>query len=338
MNPSPNPSLRVKQSTTAPHATAFISRNKLWLAATVFGLIIIPILPPYTAFMVAQFLTILLAVHALNILAGYNGQVSLGNGAFFALGAYVTAISIKSFGIHYLIAVALGGVVSAAVGAIVAIPALRLGGVYLALATFAAAVAVPQILKFGPLEALTGGIGGLMLNPPGAMLGLSRDHVLLLIALPVTSAVLWIGDNLVQGSGGRQISAVRMNAMAASATGADVNRTKILVLTVSAWMTGVAGALSAIIVQYVSPDSFNFILSITLLVGVVIGGLGSLTGSVLGAAFIQIVPNYVDQVSKTATGAVFGLTLIGVMALMPLGLAGALRKAWATLGSRLKRP
>lgn len=321
----------------APDAETFRRRNWLWLGTTVAGLVLAPLLPGYTAFIAAQFLTLLMAVHGLNILAGYNGQVSLGNGAFFALGAYVTAIAIKTFGLHFLLAVGLGGALTAAVGAAVAFPALRLGGVYLALATFAAAVAVPQILKFGPLEPLTGGLGGLLLEPLNAPFGLSQDHALLLIALPVASVVLWIGDNLVRGSGGRQVAAVRMNWMAASAAGVDVDRTKILVLTISAWMTGMAGALSAITVQYVSPDSFSFILSVTLLVGVVIGGLGSFTGSLLGATFIQIVPNYVDQVSKTATGAVFGFTLIAVMALMPLGLAGALRKAVTFFRRRAER-
>lgn len=311
-------------------------RTMAWLIATAAVAAATPWMPGYPAFILAQFLTLFLAVHALNILSGYNGQVSLGNGAFFALGAYACAILIKSTGLAYPLAVVASTAITAAAGILLGFPALRLGGMYLALATFSVAMAVPQLLKFGPLEFLTGGVGGLSISAPAApaWTGLNTDQWLLLVAIAFVSFALWLGDNLTHGAAGRRIRAIKDNALAASACAVDVARYKIFVFGVTAGMTGCAGALSALLVQYVSPDSFTLTLSVFLLVGAVIGGLGSLAGSFLGAAFIQIVPNLVDSVSKTLTGAVFGLALILIMFVMPSGLAGALAAVRRLLGTK----
>jgi branched-chain amino acid transport system permease protein len=309
-------------------------RNCTWLIAAVAAAAASPWVPGYTAFIVAQFLTLVLAVHGLNILSGYNGQISLGNGAFFAIGAYACAILINTAGLPYPLALLASIAITAVVGIALALPALRLGGMYLALATFAVATALPQLLKFSPLEFLTGGAGGLTISAPAApsWIPLKTDQWMLLVTSVVVAAVLWLGDNVTRGAAGRRIRAIKDNPLAASACAVDVAQYKVLVFGVAAGMTGAAGALSALLVQYVSPDSFTFVLSITLLVGAVIGGLGSLMGSFLGAAFIQIVPSLVDNVSKTLTGAVFGLSLIVIMFVMPSGVSGALRSAFRHLG------
>jgi branched-chain amino acid transport system permease protein len=301
------------------------NRNLLWLASTLLAVLAAPFIPGYPAFILAQFIVLFVAVHALNILAGYNGQISLGNGAFFAIGAYVCALLVKNLGLPYPFAVAASTLVTSLAGVLLGFPALRLGGMYLALATFSVATAVPQILKFSPLEPFTGGVGGLMISAPRvpSWLSLNTDQWLLVVTAITAAMVLWIGDNVTRSASGRRIRAIKDNPLAAGACGVDVATYKVFVFGVTAGMTGTAGALSALLVQYVSPDSFTFMLSVTLLVGAVIGGLGSLTGSFVGAIFIQAVPGLVDEVSKTLTGAVFGITLILIMSLMPGGLAGA---------------
>ncbi len=300
-------------------------RNLLWLTSTLLAVSAAPFLPGYPAFILAQFIVLLVAVHALNILAGYNGQISLGNGAFFAIGAYACVLLIKNLGVPYPLAVVTSALLSSLVGVLLGFPALRLGGMYLALATFSVATAIPQLLKFSLFEPFTGGVGGLMISAPSApsWFNLKTDQWLLMFTAVVAAMVLWIGDNLTRNAAGRRLRAIKDNPLAAGACGVDVAGYKVLVFGVAAGMTGAAGALSALLVQYVSPDSFTFMLSVTLLVGVVIGGLGSLAGSVVGAIFVQVVPSLVDEVSKTLTGAVFGITLIFIMSLMPGGLAGA---------------
>ena len=140
-----------------------------------------------------------------------------------------------------------------------------------------------------------------------------------------------LGWNLLRGRVGRALVAIRDQPVAAAAMGIDTAIYKSLAFGVSAMYTGIAGALGAIAVQFVAPDSFTIVLSITLLVGLVVGGLASITGPLFGALFIQFIPNLADQISKAAPSAVYGLFLIGFMVLMPVGINGAIRMAWARM-------
>jgi branched-chain amino acid transport system permease protein len=146
--------------------------------------------------------------------------------------------------------------------------------------------------------------------------------------------MFWLAWNLLRGRSGRAIVAIRDNHIAAEAMGVDTALYKSSVFGVSAAYTGVAGALSAIAVAYVAPDTFNVFLSITFLTGIVIGGLGTISGAVFGAVFIQFVPNWAQDISKAAPWAIFGLFLIGFMYVLPRGIAGFCRVAWI----RMTRP
>jgi branched-chain amino acid transport system permease protein len=213
-------------------------------------------------------------------------------------------------------------------------PALRLEGLYLALATFALALAVPQILKY--FEHWTGGSQGIVLSKPRAPWGLrlTEDQWLYLVTLAVTAVMFVLAVNLVRGRVGRAMVAIRDNPVAAAAMGVDLGLVKSLTFGVSAAYTGVAGALSAVAIAYVAPDSFNVFLSITFLIGIVIGGLASIWGNVFGALFVQFVPNWAQDISKAAPWAIFGIFLIGFMYVMPDGVAGAVRRLWRRLRSR----
>ena len=270
-----------------------------------------------------------IALLGLNMLTGYNGQISLGHGAFYAVGAYTTAIMIDRWQVPYPVTIVAAGVVCLVVGFLFGIPALRLEGLYLALATFALALAVPQILKY--FEHWTGGSQGIVLSKPAPPWGLkiSPDQWLYLFTLAILVVLFVLARNLLAGRTGRAIVAIRDNPIAAQAMGVNTALYKSLTFGVSAAYTGVAGALSALAIAFVAPDSFDVFRSITFLVGIVIGGLASISGAIFGALFIQFVPNWAQDISKAAPWAIYGVFLIVFMYVMPRGIAGALRLAFA---------
>src|SRR2546428_1008328 len=282
----------------------------------------------FRVFQFTQVYIYAIALLGLNILTGYNGQISLGHGAFYAVGAYTTAIMIDKWNTPYGWTIPAAGILCLVVGFLFGRPALRLEGLYLALATFALALAVPQILKY--FEHWTGGSQGIVLSKPKAPFGLplSSDQWLYFVSLAVLVVLFALGTNLLKGRTGRAILAIRDNHIAAEAMGINTALYKSLVFGVSAAYTGVAGALSACVIAYVAPDSFNVFLSVTLLIGSVIGGLASISGAVFGALFIQFVPNWAQDISKAAPWAIFGVFLIGFMYLMPFGIAGGIRLLW----------
>jgi len=275
----------------------------------------------FVTFQMTQLLVYGLAVLALNILTGGSGQFSLGQSAFYAIGAYASAILIEQFNVNYALTIPVAGVLCFAVGFLFGQPALRLSGVYLALATFALATAMPQLLKLNFIEPWTGGVQGLVVDKPDAPFGLpmSQDTWLYYFTLAITIAVYVASVNLLRSRSGRALMAIRDNEIAASAMGVNVALYKTLAFGVSAGITGVAGALGAIVVQFVAPDSFTITLAIQLFLGMVVGGVGWLPGSFVGAAFIIFVPNMAESVSKGLSGAVFGVLLFLVIYLVPHG-------------------
>jgi branched-chain amino acid transport system permease protein len=271
-----------------------------------------------------------IAILGLSLLTGFNGQISLGHGAFYAIGAYTTAILMTTWAVPYWLTLPISAVICAGVGFLLGLPALRLGGLYLALTTFALAVAIPQILKYKLFEDWTGGVQGLVIDKPEAPfgLGLSPDQWLYLFTLVIAVALYVIGWNIVRGRMGRAMMAIRDHAMAAEAMGINLAMVKTRAFALSAMYTGLAGSLGAIAVQFVAPDSFGVFVSIFLFVGLVVGGVSSIGGTLIGAAFIEFVPNLADKVSKAAPGAVYGVILIAVMFLMPAGVGGFVHGLW----------
>jgi branched-chain amino acid transport system permease protein len=292
----------------------------------------------YRTFQLTLVLVYAIALLGLNILTGYNGQISLGHGAFYAIGAYVAAILMDKFGVPYYLTVPVAGVVCLAVGFLFGLPALRLEGLYLALATFGLGVSMPQLLKDKHLEHWTGGVQGIVILKPDPPFGLplNQDQWLYYFTLAVMLLMFLLGWNLLRGRVGRSLIAIRDQPIAADAMGVNSALYKSLAFGVSAMFTGVAGALGAIAVQFVAPDSFNIFLSITFLIGIVIGGLASIPGAIYGALFIQFVPNIADQISKAAPWAIYGVFMIGFMYVMPVGVAGAIRIALARIKHRSK--
>jgi branched-chain amino acid transport system permease protein len=284
----------------------------------------------YHLFQLTMVVVYAIAILGLALLIGFNGQISLGHGAFYAIGAYTTAILMTTWEMPYWATLPFAAIVCALVGFLVGLPALRLGGLYLALTTFALAVSIPQILKYKAIEDWTGGVQGLVIDKPEAPFGLplSPDQWLYTFTAGVAVVLYIVAWNIVRGRVGRAMMAIRDHAMAAEAMGINQPVVKTSTFAMSAMYTGLAGSLGAIAVQFVAPDSFGVTVSIFLFVGLIIGGASSIGGTLIGAAFIEFVPNVADKLSKAAPGAVYGVILIAVMFLMPAGAGGFLWQMW----------
>ncbi len=320
---------------------AGIDRNLLWGGVVVLLAVILPLIPgvsDYRVFQLTLVLVYAIALLGLNVLTGFNGQFSLGHGAFYAVGAYVAAIMMDKWDVPYYATVPVAAVICLVVGFLFGLPALRLEGHYLALATFALALAVPQMLKHKSIEYWTGGVQGIVIIKPDPPFGLpfSQDQWLYYFTLFVAVILFVCAWNLLRGRTGRALVAIRDHSMAAGTMGINTALYKSFTFGVSAMYTGVAGALGAIAIQFVAPDSFTILLSISLLVGVVIGGLASIPGAIFGAVFIVYTPNIASDISKAAPWAIYGIFLIAFMYLMPTGIWGGLRKLAALIGRRAK--
>src|SRR5262245_54455692 len=321
-------------SQTIPKASKEARIRALRIAGIVALLAIACSLPfVVSSYRLLQFTMVVIysiALLGLNILTGYNGQISLGHGAFYAIGAYTTAILLERTGIPYWATIPIAGVICLLVGFLFGLPALRLEGHYLALSTFALAVATPQLLKFRLLESWTGGVQGTYVPGFKAPFGLplAWDQWLYLLSLAFAIVLFVLARNLLRGNTGTAIIAIRDHPIAAASMVINISLYKSVTFGISAMYTGIAGAFGALVAQFVSPDSFSIFLSLGFLVGSVIGGVASISGAVFGAFFIQFIPNFADQISKAATWAVYGAFLIGFMYLMPTGVAGFLARIW----------
>jgi len=312
-------------------------RQLILLAVLLLAACALPLLvSDYRVFQFNLVLVYAIALMGLNLLTGYNGQISLGHGAFYAIGAYCAAILMDKAGLPYWATLPAAAFVCLVAGFLFGLPALRLEGLYLALATFALGVSLPSLLKYHHLEKWTGGVQGIVITKPDAPFGLpiNADQWLYYFTLLVAIIMFVLAWNLLRGRVGRALVAIRDNHIATEAMGVNNAIYKAGVFGVSAMYTGVAGALGAIAVQYVAPDSFGIFLSITFLIGIVVGGLASISGAIYGALFIQFVPNVADEISKAAPWAIFGIFLLGFVYLMPMGIAGAVRMGLARLARK----
>ena len=295
-----------------------------------------------------------IALVGLSILTGYSGQISLGHGAFMAIGGYTTAVLTVNgvYGHHLrdLWTIPIAGVIAGVSGLLVGIPALRLSGMYLALITFGIAVSFPQLPK--KFDHFLGGTTGKILNLPKPPSGLdtTTNDWLYYLTWGIALVLLLFAWLLVRGRTGRALKAIRDSEVAATSSGISLARYKTLAFGLSAFYAGVAGSLYAIANAYVNPDVFPIILSIYLVVGLAVGGLDSFPGLIVGAALIYFLQNHADTVARWINhlpsvnldpkqpgipSVVFGAVLIVVMLLVPTGVGGLLRRLLRPLTARL---
>jgi branched-chain amino acid transport system permease protein len=315
----------------------------------------------FSAGLWAHALIFVIAIMGLNVLIGYSGQLSLGHGAFMALGAYTMAILVHRYHVNYLVTIPIAGLLVGAVGFVFGIPALRLSALYLALATFALAVVTPNLIARP--DKFTGGNHGIILAPPdppqfakdafAAITGtpMTGDQWVYYLTAGIGALLFWLAWNLVRHRAGRAMRAIRDGEVAAAASGVNIAAYKTLAFGISAFYAGIAGSLYGIATAFVSPQTFPVTLSIALLVGAVIGGLASTAGPLLGGIFVYYLPIESNQwvpsqswiptqiasvVEKAGPAVTYGVVLILIMIFARNGIVGLIVAGYALLRRRLR--
>lgn len=283
---------------------------------------------------VSQFTLVLIyavAVLGLNLLVGYSGQISLGHGAFFALGAYTGAILLDRTSVPHLLTVPAAALVCFAAGLALGLPALRLRGLYLALVTLAIAIATPVLIK--RFDSLTGGSQGIAVDQPQAPAssGLADDQFLYVLALVVAAPMFWLAAGMVRRDVGRALIAVRDDETVAKTMGVNLAVFKTRAFGLSAAYAGVAGSLFVFSNGFVAPESFTLVVSFSFLAAVVVGGLATVAGALFGALFIVFVPVWSSDVNEALSGVIYGAALIACMYAFRGGIMGLLRNAFGRI-------
>ncbi len=327
----------------------------LKVAPWILLFVILAVLPfQFPSFRVEQFcfwMTLAIAACGLNLLTGYNGQISVGHGALFGIGAYTTGILITEFGVPLFGATVAAAVVCFFVGILVGLPALRIKGLYLALVTLAVATLFPLLLE--QFSAITGGSGGLQITSPqmyrgemrerpirleSPIAGLANDQWKYFLFLAITVVIFVLSRNLIKSRVGRSLVAVRDNEIAAESSGIPVSKVKILTFGLSAAIAGIGGSLFALDQGQLYPSSFTIVLSIYILVAVVVGGASSIIGPAIGAVFYGLFSDVIIQQMpdriQPARAVILGVLLILLMLLAPGGVVGGVRSLQANFASR----
>lgn len=280
------------------------------------------------------FIYVIIAI-GLNVLIGYGGQISIGHASFLAIGAYASAILTLKLSLPFLIALPLSGFITAFIGFIVGMPAVKLSGHFLGVATLGFGVAIPEILL--KWDALTGGFSGLFPERP-VIFGFSfaTDLQIYYLILVICVIVTWLVHNLIEGRIGRAFMAIRESEIAATSVGINVPFYKTIMFSISAFYAGIAGSLYSHFIGFISPHDFNINISFIVLSMVVVGGLGSKIGPFIGAIILTLIPQYTDHVpglSLVLTGA----ALIIIILFLPDGLASIQSRAFNLKTKKVKQ-
>jgi branched-chain amino acid transport system permease protein len=308
-----------------------------WAALAVLA-ILPAMLPGFLVFQFSIALTYAIAILGLNLIMGFNGQISLAQGVFFAVGGYVVAILMTRYGFSFWAAMPPAVIASAVVGVVIGVPALRLQGLQLAIITLMLAAVVPPLIL--RMEPLTKGTQGLALTAPQvpAWLPMSQDAYLYYICLAGACLGIVVMQKLVQGETGRRLRSVRDNPLIAEAFGVDIARTKVAAFAVSAGFAGFAGGLFALVNAFVSPDSFALFKSFEFVAGAIIGGITSISGAFIGAIIVVFLPEFSAGISLAMAGIIYGAVLLLMMLVAREGIMGLLRDGFAwTLRRHAKR-
>ena len=281
--------------------------------------------PRYFVFLASIVLVNAIVAIGLNLLSGYTNQLSFGHAGFFAIGAYTAAVlTLRWPGAPVVVTLLLAGLATAAVGLAFGVPCLRLGGLYLTMATLAFGFVITEAIL--NLDALTNGADGLRV--PAARLGtlaLSTDAARYYLTAAVAAVLVLAALNLVRTRTGRAFLAIRESEIAAQASGVPVARYKTLAFGLSAFYTGVAGGLFAFVVGFLSPDAFDLFLSVDFVVMIIVGGLGSVPGSIIGATVVTLLHDGLAAFQNYRP-LIFGAILVACMLFMPGGVTRALSR------------
>ena len=272
---------------------------------------------PYLNYVIGLAGVAVIVALGVNLLTGFTGQVSLAHGAFYGIGAYATVLLELKLGVPFVMALPAGGLLAAAVGLAVSVPALRLSGHYLALATLGFNQVVQLVMIHW--ESLTNGPIGLRVPGFSRLGGLSAVQTSALIIVVCALVLYWVAANIVHSRTGRALVAIRESEIASSAAGIHLARYKAVAFAVSAFFAGIGGGLIAQHTLFVSPDYFGFLESVLFIIMIVVGGLGSTVGSVVGAVVMTALPELLGRLQEWY-GIIYGGILLVFVIAMPRGI------------------
>jgi branched-chain amino acid transport system permease protein len=324
------------RTTYAEDMAIFETRFARWMLAAFLALLLVlpQLATPYWVDVLNRIGIAVIAAVGLNILTGFTGQISLGNAAFLASGAYATAALAGKAGLPFPVVVPLAGGVSALVGMVFGVPSLRLKGLYLAMATLAAHFVVEFTITHW--DSMTGGVNGISVPPARLLsLALDNDRRLSYAILPLAAGLVLFAKNLFRTKVGKAFVAIRDQGISAEVMGVSVYKYKLLSFGVSSFYVGVAGSLLAYQARIISPENFPVTVAIDYLGMIIIGGMGSILGSILGAIFITLLPELLRFPTTALAGTfpglvelfasikmgVFGLTIVLFLVFEPDGMA-----------------
>lgn len=297
----------------------------LYGTALVIAICLPLVVPSYYLFQTSQALVMAMAVVGLNILTGYSGQVSLSHNTFFAIGAYTVAYLMLFTGTPFVLALGIGTVLAGLAGILIGFPALRLRGLYLALLTLAISIVTPTIIRRA--DGLTGGSAGLRLRKlvfPD--IGGSYDAWLYYSVLAGLVLIIIVALRITRSRLGDTLLSIKTNELASTALGVNIYFYKVFAFFISAAMAGFAGGFFAVVVGYLSPESFDLTFALALLTGSVVGGVVSVFGALFGGLFIIFVPVISTDINEALTGVIYGLILMIIIYAMPEGIVGRISK------------
>ena len=293
--------------------------TRVWVGAFVLCLLLLPwFAPEHITYIVTIIFIYSIGIQGQNLLIGYTGQISFGQAGFLAIGAF-TFGHLNQWGIPWPLGVLAAGAMAGIFGILVGFPSLRLKGPYLAIVTMGFGIAVYQI--FVNSEVLSGGRMGLMVDKLTPLFDMSAVRFNYYFNFLIALVFTLLSYNIISSYMGRAFIAIRDNDIAAEVIGVNLTRYKLLSFAISSFYTGIQGALYGLFLGYLEPNMFTFMESITLFIAVIIGGLASIEGSIMGAAFVILVPQVFSDL-KEMVPVVFGVTIIVVLIFEPLGLNG----------------
>ncbi|WP_307197900.1 branched-chain amino acid ABC transporter permease [Neobacillus niacini] len=293
------------------------SKSKLYLLILLLLVLLIPFMVGGSGYFTTLFVMTCIYIIcslSLNLLVGYGGQISVGNAGFLAVGSYTVAILSNIFVLPIWLTLPLAGIFTGIVSIVIGIPAVRLSGPFLAVATLGFGISVPQIAL--NWESLTNGYTGLTVTRP---LLTSSDSSFFYVVVGITLLIIWMLRNILKGQLGRAFIAIRDSEVAAQANGINVAFYKTMMFAISAFFTGIAGGLYSYWIGYVSPDDFTIVSSLLILGMVVVGGAASIPGSIIGAVLLTIIPHFTDSFIGV-TNIVIGIAFVLIILFRPKGL------------------